>query len=149
MRGPNEPIALGATRVLVDGDLITWITGPEITPEEMVQAHALLDEQLARYGYICMLAELKDLVRLNAETRRAHTEWTRARRPYLSVALIEGGLLARVLVRLVLTASQLITRDDRTRFEYFDSEAQALAWLGGERTRLRRLVSAAGSGGRP
>ena len=43
---------------------------------------------------------------------------------------------------LVMTAAQLVNRDDRTRFDYFDSEEKARAWLAQERARLQTVKGA-------
>jgi hypothetical protein len=143
----SDPYLLGSNQVFVEDDILVWVTGDEVALSDMQCGHELFTQQLERYGYVLILSEISQLASIPAEVRRLHTEWSCLHQPYFSVALIGGSVLAKTLVRLVLTASQLLSRDKLTRFHYVDDPAQALAWLDLERMRLQGLV-AQGSPGR-
>lgn len=137
--GLAEQIAIGLNRITVQEDLVTWVCGAELTAADVRAAHVIFDDILARYGHICILCTLTELSRFDIEARRTHNEWHKQARPHYLVALLGGGIVSRALVRLALSAAQVVSRDKRTRFDYFDSEAKAMAWINKERTRLRAL----------
>lgn len=137
--GLSGPIAIGLNRVTVQDDLVTWVCGTELTADDVRAGHKIFEEIQARYGHICILATITDLSRFDGEARRAHSDWHKEARPHYLVALVGGGIVARALVRLALSAAQVVSRDKRTRFDFFDGEAKAMAWLNKERTRLRAL----------
>ncbi len=143
----SEPILLGSNQIVLEDDVIVWVTGPEVTLADVQRGDALFQKNLEKFGYLLILGEIERLAAIPADARRYHSEWSRVHRPYFSAALIGGSVLAKTLVRLVLSASQLLSRDRLTRFHYVDCEEQALCWLDLERTRLRALV-AQGSPGR-
>src|SRR5688572_30611638 len=127
--GPGEPIAIGSNRVTVRGDVVSWVCGPEVTAADIRVGQAIFDEVLTRYGHLCIVATISELGQLDSEARREHSGWHKQRRPHCLVGLIGGSIVARALARLVLTASQLVSREKRLRFDYFDDEAQARAWI--------------------
>lgn len=137
--GLGDPIAIGLNSITVQDDLVTWVAGAEITADDVRAGHVIFEPILARYGHICIMCNLTELSRFDAEARRVHNEWHKQMRPHYLVALLGGGIVSRALVRLALSAAQVVSRDKRTRFDFFDSEAKALAWLTKERVRLAAL----------
>jgi hypothetical protein len=136
--GSQPELRLGAHVVTFEPpDLITARLHGDIT-EEMVRAfYRFLAEVTAGKGHIMVLIDLGDLGEILRETRRSVT-----RRPdlppYRGMVFYNATFQARVTLKFLLLAVNLITRNRDNPLVFCDSEAEGRRWIEERRRTLAR-----------
>lgn len=82
-----------------------------------------------------VIADLSQLTNINPDTREFAAKDTRMH-AIMRVAMLGASFHIRVVVSMVTRAMELFYEEQRGKMRFFDNEADALAWLKAERTRL-------------
>lgn len=108
-------------------------TQGDLGPEDIVGLAAFIHERAVGRRYLLVLGDARGLGEISAEARKAAVRVSK-QLPYRGIALHGASFQARVVTRLLMGAAHLLfgSSDNPTRF--FDTEAEARAWLH-ERTR--------------
>ncbi len=82
-----------------------------------------------------VIADLSQLTTISTDARELSARDTRMH-AILRVAMLGASFHIRVVVSMVTRAMELFYKEQRGKMRFFDNEADALAWLKAERTRL-------------
>lgn len=127
--------AIGTHSFDMDGDILCLTIRGEMTPEDARHELALLAKLCDEQGYALVLVDLTHSTGMKPEARRSLAEWNRA--PTRQATAFYGATLAaRATAALLMNAKALVSQH-RPSYMFFETEAQARAWLDDERVRLR------------
>lgn len=130
----DAPSPYGQHHVHVDGDVVTLrFVGPA-SRADTVAFHDLLEQVLAERGGCFVLADLRGLTGICAESRRYISEWNRSHRAS-GCAAYGASFAVRVIVTLLMNTIRLLNHDPPEFFIARD-EAAARAWLDARRAAL-------------
>lgn len=82
-----------------------------------------------------VIADLSQLTNIEADARELAARDTRMH-DIMRVAMLGASFHIRVVVSMITRAMELFYKEQRGKMRFFDNEADALAWLKAERTRL-------------
>jgi len=131
---PPKPETLEAT---VDGDLIVVRVRGEYSLAVERYVQALREPVIARYGYRFTLIDATHVSTIPPDARRAMIAWNRQHRGDGAVAIVGASFMVSTLTNMVLIAIRSLMRRELD-FRFFDSEAEARAWLEGRRPHYQR-----------
>ena len=94
-----------------------------------------------RYGYRLVLFHAREATTITPGTRQRIVAWNRGRREPFAVAIVGASFTAKTLATLMYRARQLLTKAIPVHC-FFDSEAEARAWLDKERSRFQAQLRA-------
>lgn len=126
----------GAVFSFVQPDVLRLEWSSQLEPEAVEAMRSITDELRARHGGSVML--LVDLRNANTVTPAARKKLVEVSRdsPWAATAMVGASFKMRVLAELISKAVQLIM-PGRAKSEFFDTEEQAMTWLGQQRAALR------------
>lgn len=119
--------------------LLYYILRGNLSADELVGFIAVRDEVASGSPFLLALADLRELGTIPVEARKVAAHRLK-RSPYRGTAIFGASLQARTLAKLVLGAARLLGREDRNPVRFFDTEAEARAWLA---ERAREVVTPA------
>lgn len=118
-----------------------YVVRGSLSADELIAITAFRDEHAPGSPFLLVLGDLRELGAIPVESRKVAAHRL-GQFPYGGIALFGASFQARVLAKLVLGAARLLGRDDRNPVRFFDTEAEARAWLA---ERARELASASGA----
>ncbi|MDC0740087.1 DUF7793 family protein [Polyangium mundeleinium] len=91
------------------------------------------------YGYRLILLDARKIGTVTPEARKTMVTWSRGRTAPSAIAMFGANFAGMTLAKMVLSAVRVLSKR-HMRFEFFESEAAARAWLVERREELRKLV---------
>jgi hypothetical protein len=119
---------IGTHQLVIDGDtvLVRWIGMPFM--EDMVRAHEHFDRVLATHGRLFIVNDMRRSGIPSAPTRQYVASWV-AKNPVSGIANFGASTAVRILHLLLVRATGILGNKPAAPSLYFDSEAEALAWV--------------------
>lgn len=115
------------------------LSGP-VSAEEGAEINRLHRELGMGRDHVFFLVDLKELDGIHPSVRKESGE-TLKELPLRGAAIYQASFKARVVAKLIITAMNLFrSEDDKAPIEFFDTEAEARAWI---EMRRREVGSAA------
>ena len=134
MTDSSEWQAIGNQRVRVEGDTVfsRWSGSPSMA--EIQGYHAVLERVIAEKGRVFCLIDMANTHHPPPEARQWLTEWSR-RFHIDAIAGFRASFAVRVASTLILRAIRFF-KGSALIMEFFETEAEARAFLAAERARL-------------
>lgn len=133
MTDPGEWHRIGNHRIRVEGDLVFSVWDGPSTLEEIQAYHAINERVIAEHGRLFSLIDMRKAHRPPPEARKWITEWS-SRFHINAVACFGTSFTVRTFANLLVRAIRLIKGPEGV-IAFFDTEAQARAFLDAERAR--------------
>jgi hypothetical protein len=134
MTVPGEWQPIGDNhKVRVEGDLVYSVWNGPSTLEEVQAYHAIMERVIAEHGRVFCLIDMRKAHRPPPEARKWITEWSQRFR-VTAVACFGTSFTVRTFANLLVRAIRLVKGPEGV-IAFFDTEAQARAFLRGERAR--------------
>lgn len=127
----------GAHRYRKDKEVLILETHGEILLSDMETLVSLLNEQYTEHGYGLLLSDIHGGLSIGKEARRLVLEGFLKNHADLFLnAVIGATSLSRGLIALFSGAARMLFKKN-TNVQFFDTEADARAWLDSQSRRLR------------
>jgi hypothetical protein len=107
--------------------LICFVLCGDISVQEIVDIAAFVQEKTGHLPFVLGLGDLSELGDIPSEARKMGASLI-AQTRYGALAFFGASFKALIVAKLVLGALRLFTRDQVPK-AFFDTEAQARAWL--------------------
>ncbi|HVK68852.1 MAG TPA: hypothetical protein VM694_30550 [Polyangium sp.] len=91
------------------------------------------------HGYRLILLDARKITTVTPDARKSMVAWSRGRTAPSAIAMFGANFAGMTLARMVLSAVRVLSKR-HMRFDFFESEAAARAWLVVRRADLRKLV---------
>lgn len=139
----SNPMIGKHVTILEDPDILFMrLVGP-VTAEEGKEINRLHREFGLEREHVFFLVDLKDLEGIHPDVRKEAGEILKEL-PLRGAAVYQASFKARVLAKLILTAMNLFRPEsEKAPIEFFDTEAEARAWIEERRRELGYRVSEA------
>jgi hypothetical protein len=123
-----------------EGDTVVLIINGIVDGEHLEVTHPRSVAAARQYGYAMTLIDARKATAMSASARRTAAALNRSD-PILSASAIFGAnLLTRTLATLLWRAVALLTAQ-KSDLAFFETEAEARAWLAQQRPKLRALAA--------
>lgn len=126
--------------VQVEGDLVVVRTSGTIDESVARYIGALHDELAVSIGYALELQYCHESTTLTHEARHSYFKWNRKRQFPGAVAVV-GASFATKTMAMLLTRAVKLAVVAHTEMKFFDTEAEARAWLDEQRTLIKSLLA--------
>lgn len=123
--------------------LIHFVVRGEVTAQHAVEMGAFVKARTADQRFVLALADLSAFSGVSSEARKAAGREV-GETPYAGMALVGARFEARILTKLVLGAVRIFAPGKALPAAFFDTEAEARAWLA---ERERQLLAGEGHPG--
>jgi hypothetical protein len=134
MTDPSEWQAIGNHKVRVEDDLVFSCWASPGTLAEIQAYHGILERVIAEKGRVFCLIDMANTHHPPPEARQWLTEWSR-RFHIDAIAGFRASFAVRVASTLILRAIRFF-KGSALIMEFFETEAEARAFLAAERARL-------------
>ena len=142
MNDPGAWQSIGNHKLRVEGDIVFSVWDGPSTLAEVQALHAIYERVIAERGRVYCLVDMTNSQRPPPEARQWATEW--GRRFHIdAIAGFGASFPLRVASKLLLRAIRFFKGSEFT-MEFFETEAEARAFLATERARLAAMGGAAG-----
>ncbi|MDI1437261.1 MULTISPECIES: hypothetical protein [Polyangium] len=136
MDSPQNPAHLDLT---YEEDLLVVRLAGHYDLEVELCVQRARDAIEATYGYRLILLDARKIGTVTPEARKTMVTWSRGRKAPSAIAMFGANFSGMTLAKMVLSAVRVLSKRPM-RFEFFETEAAARAWLGERREDLRKLV---------
>lgn len=127
--------APGAVFSLVPPDILRLEYSGQIEAEAIEALRTVTDELRASHGdYLMLLVDLRNATSMSHAARKKMVEVSRGS-PWAASAMVGASFKLRVVAELITKAVGLIMRVE-AKSQFFDTEEQAMTWLGERRAAL-------------
>lgn len=109
-----------------------------VSAEDLKGITAARAELLSDAPFVLALVDARELGAIPVETRKLAAR-TIPLVTYRGIALFGASFQTRILAKLVLGAARLLGREERNPVQFFDTEAEARAWLTERAAELKGL----------
>jgi hypothetical protein len=109
----------------------------DFSPSEMKGVAAFIHEHAVGLPHLFVLCDARGLGDISAESRKAAISVSKGL-PYRGIATFGASFHARMVAKLLVGAAQLLFGSSDNPVRFFDTEAEARAWL---RERTRQLAA--------
>ncbi len=134
---PHHAERIGPHWIWIEGDMCVTVIDGDTTPEHVIamqrKSRLLFDE----FGFILSLVDARQAGTITPEARRLSASYQREHPVPGAVAVFGVGAVLRAINALYSRAVAYLTNSQR-EMALFQTEAEARAWLDGQRRRLRR-----------
>jgi hypothetical protein len=136
----NTPPNLEHVGVHYEDDLIVFrIRGP-LDGSVARYVGALQDQLALQVGYALELQDCSQITTFTAEARRSFFEWNRKRQYPGAVAIVGASFVLKTMAMMLFRAVKLIVTV-AAEMEFFDTEAEARAWLDAQRALMKKALA--------
>jgi hypothetical protein len=129
------------TLTLEPPTLLHWIPRGDVSALEIERFAAFVREHTRGLPFVFIMNAVADLGLVPAGTRKIIQREV-PRLPIRGLAYYGGGFQKRILLKLILAPLRILSPDTRIPVRFFDTEAEARAWLA---ERGRELAAERGS----
>jgi hypothetical protein len=133
MTDASEWQSIGKHRFRVEGDLIYSVWDGPSTLAEIQAANAMIERVIAEHGRAFCLHDMRKAHRPPPDARQWLTEWS-ARVKVAAVACFGTSFTVRTFATLLVRAIRFLKGPEGI-LEFFETEAQARAFINAERAR--------------
>jgi hypothetical protein len=138
MSDPGAWRSLGNHKVRVEGDIVFSVWDGPSTLAEVQALHAIYERVIAERGRAYSLIDLRKAHTPPPDTRRWINDWSE-RYQLAAVACFGASFTVRTVSTLLVRAIRLVRGPIGGRVEFFETEAQARAFLASQRSRQNAL----------
>jgi hypothetical protein len=124
----SEQQQIGQHTVGFEAPLFTIRAGGDLTPADVRGIARFMNERAAGLPYVMMLGDVRRLGAIPPETRK-ETLKVGGKLSYGGIATFGATFQVRILTKLILGAAKLLIGRGSVPIRYFDTEAEARAWL--------------------
>lgn len=143
MTSPGEWQFIGNHKIRVEGDIVNSVWDGPSTLAEIQAYHVVLERVIAERGRAFTLIDMRKAHRPPPDGREWITTWSESHE-LAAVACFGASFTVRTFATLLLRAIRLVKRPGGV-MAFFETEAQARAFLAAERARLEARDTACSS----
>lgn len=108
--------------------IIHFVVRGEVTAQHAVEMGAFVKARTADQRFVLALADMSGFGGVSSEARKAAGREV-SETPYAGMALVGASFEARLMVKLVFGALRIFAPGRAVQAAFFDTEAEARAWL--------------------
>jgi hypothetical protein len=107
--------------------------------DESVARHLewLFIELADQYGYSLALLNASQTTTITPQARRLMAQWDASRKEPGAGAVVGASFTTKTVAKMLIRAAKLLSTST-AHFDFFDTEAEARAWLNQQRAKLKK-----------